>query len=378
MDRTIKIRLPYDKRLKETIETYNKACNLTIQIAYKNKTFNKYIIHELTYKKIRKTFPTLHSSLVCASRDQASDILRRDKLKKYPTKKQHSGIRYNERTFTPELKKGVVSLSSIYGRIKINVNIPEFFEKYIDWRITGAILSFKKGCLFLYMVAKKEAPERITHKRIVGVDRGIINPVVTSDNNFFNSRHIRAVKGKYRWLRARLQSKGTRSAKRHLKHLSGREQRFMRDVNHCISKKIAESDFDVFVLEKLNVRRKKKNGKRFNTLLGTWAYRPFQEFLGYKAEALGKHLEYVSPKHTSQRCSRCGDVKKANRVGVWYRCRSCGFVLNSDLNAARNIAVLSKLSGQQAAASQPVVAGWEHRSYKPPSQTGVADIMPST
>ncbi|MDI9617220.1 MAG: hypothetical protein QFX31_07650, partial [Methanothrix sp.] len=39
-------------------------------------------------------------------------------------------------------------------------------------------------------------------------------------------------------LRARLQSVGTRSAKRHLKKLSGRMKRFTRDVNHRISRHI--------------------------------------------------------------------------------------------------------------------------------------------
>jgi len=39
-------------------------------------------------------------------------------------------------------------------------------------------------------------------------------------------------------LKARLQSKGIKSAKRHLKKLSGRAARFSKDVNHCISKGI--------------------------------------------------------------------------------------------------------------------------------------------
>ncbi len=354
MHRTIKLVLPRDERIVETIRLYNEVCNYCLRKGFELMTYNKLKLHNSTYRWIRKQYPQLQSSLVCAARDQSSDMLKREKLKRLPKKKPSSGIRLNLRTFTPFLKKGFISLSTISGRIKISVKIPDYFMGYTDWNISSATLLLKKGRIFLNLVAETEAPTKIKPNKAIGIDRGIINPAVTSDNRFFNSRHIRAVKGKYRWLKQQLQSKGTRSAKRYLRKLSGREQRFMKDVNHCISKQIAESDADVFVLEELHIKRSKKNGKRFNKKLGTWAFKQFQEFLEYKAEALGKTVEYVSPKNTSQRCSKCGEVRKANRRGVWYHCKNCGFALNSDLNAARNILALSRLFGREAAVNQPI------------------------
>ncbi|MGB9815948.1 MAG: zinc ribbon domain-containing protein, partial [Thermoplasmata archaeon] len=67
-----------------------------------------------------------------------------------------------------------------------------------------------------------------------------------------------------------------------------------------------------------------------------------QKFIEYKAEDAGKIVVYVNPKHTSQRCSRCGYTDKNNRHGSVFRCRNCGFELNADLNASSNIEVLSK------------------------------------
>jgi IS605 OrfB family transposase len=156
-------------------------------------------------------------------------------------------------------------------------------------------------------------------------------------------------------LRKCLQEKGTPSAKRHLKKLSGKEKRFTRDVNHCMSKAVAESDADVFALEKLSVKRKKANGRKFNRLLGSWSYRQFQDFLAYKTEALGKHLVFVNPKHTSQRCSVCGHTKRSNRKGSLFSCKKCEFTLNSDLNAARNIAQLGKAFLGRLPVNQPIV-----------------------
>ena len=56
-----------------------------------------------------------------------------------------------------------------------------------------------------------------------------------------------AYQRKYNHVRSELQEKGTRSAKRRLKAISGREKRFVQDQNHCISKKLANIDEDVSV-----------------------------------------------------------------------------------------------------------------------------------
>ena len=62
----------------------------------------------------------------------------------------------------------------------------------------------------------------------------------------------------------------------------------------------------------------------------------------YKAEDAGKTVIYVNPKHTSQRCSKCGYVDKNNRHDSVFKCINCGLELNADLNASRNIEVLGK------------------------------------
>jgi len=51
---------------------------------------------------------------------------------------------------------------------------------------------------------------------------------------------------------------------------------------------------------------------------------------------------YINPKHTSQKCSRCGYIDKNNRHGSVFKCKNCSFELNADLNASRNIEVLNK------------------------------------
>jgi IS605 OrfB family transposase len=180
--------------------------------------------------------------------------------------------------------------------------------------------------------------------KVLGIDGGIKNIAVSSNNTFFNSKHLREVKGRYQYLKRKLQHLGTHSAHRKLRKLSGRERRFVRDVNHVISKKIISLPYDAYALEALNPAYMKQKGhdRRFMRMLGSWSPAELQRFIEYKANDAGKAVIYINPKHTSQKCSKCGYTNKDNRHGSIFKCNNCGFELNADLNASRNIEVLGK------------------------------------
>ncbi|MGC9310111.1 MAG: RNA-guided endonuclease InsQ/TnpB family protein, partial [Candidatus Aenigmatarchaeota archaeon] len=354
--RAISLTIPYDSDLVKTIEEFNNVCNFCLKRGFTLKTYNKLKLHKATYKRARR-FSKLQSSLVQCARDQASDMLKREKLKNLPIKKQYSSIRYNQRTFSFNPKTRVLSLSSIAGRKKITLKIPAYFEKYPLEKVVALTLSLRDGLLNLRMIVELTTPEKLQVNSVLGIDRGIINPVVTSNNLFFNSRQIRTVKGRYRYLKSQLQKKGTPSAKRHLKRVSGKEKRFVANVNHLLSKKVVNMDYEAFALESLTVKKQKKLGKRFNKALGSWSYGQFQRFLEYKAETLGKTVVYIDPRYTSQCCSNCGDITKSNRNGNTYKCRKCRTELNADLNASRNIAELGKAFFSRLNVNEPIVAG---------------------
>jgi IS605 OrfB family transposase len=237
--------------------------------------------------------------------------------------------------------------------------------KYIDGKIKSATLGISKnGIIFGRFVCEIDTPQKIEVKSVLGIDRGIIYPIVSSNNKFFDSKHLRNIKGKYQWLKSQLQSKGTKSAKRHLQRLSGREKRFVRDTNHILSKRIVEMEFDCFAFEKLQISRKKSNGRKFNKKLGSWSPRQLLSFVEYKAENLGKSVVFVKADYTSQTCSVCGFKSRQNRNGLSFKCLKCGFSLHSDLNASRNIAELGKAQFSRFVVNEPIVASLRE-SYKP-------------
>jgi IS605 OrfB family transposase len=143
-------------------------------------------------------------------------------------------------------------------------------------------------------------------------------------------------------VKAELQGRGTKSAKRKLRKVSGGESRFKRYVNHCISKdlvKVAKDTKRMLALEDLRGIRSRvtvRSGQRDR--LGKWAFGQLRAFVEYKAKLAGVPVLVIDPRDTSRRCSECGHTEKRNRVSQSeFRCSACGHAENADLNAAKNI-----------------------------------------
>ena len=104
------------------------------------------------------------------------------------------------------------------------------------------------GDWYLHIPATKEIPNELDEtqpKHVVGIDRGLRFIATAYDETgkttFFSGKEMAKKRKKFNRVRAQLQAKGTKSAKRKLKKLSGRENRWMSDVNHQISKTLVQT-----------------------------------------------------------------------------------------------------------------------------------------
>ena len=61
------------------------------------------------------------------------------------------------------------------------------------------------------------------------------------------------------------------------------------------------------------------------------------------AAKTGKPVIAIDPKYTSQECSSCGHVSRANRDGEKFICEECGYTAHADTQAARTILRRAKL-----------------------------------
>lgn len=339
--RTVKLKLNISPdEIKPTIEAYTTAFNYVCSIGWQDKDFNGVSLHHKTYQSTRTYLP---SQLAVSARMKATEALKSLKKKKKAScpRSKLCSIRYDARSYNVWFNKNEVSLLTVSGRKKFPIIIPDYFKQYLDWRRTSADLFLRKNGVFLHIVFEKEVTDIAPIGKVVGIDRGINKIAVTSENQFFNGKHIKHISNRYEKLRSSLQSCGSKSAKRHLRKLSKKENRFRADVNHKISKQIVDSlePGTIIVLEDLkSIRQNARLRKKERKQLHKWNFFQFQQFLTYKAEAKGIRVEYVDSRYTSQKCSVCGYISRSNRQSqAVFKCRHCGFSLNADLNASRNI-----------------------------------------
>ncbi len=377
----------------ETSKQYARAFNMSTECLIDNNSTSKRFLHKVQYETIKEECPSLPTGLIQCARDVAVEAVKnwnvkRTKLKqkklkkaermKRPSMREKCTMRYDVRTIT--LRGSQLTFSTCDKRVKTIISIPEFFtERYSPsegWKFKGANIGIdRKRRVFVNLIYECPDPviEEKNDGKIVGLDRGVYNIVTTSDGIHYGAEDVRRVKRKYNHVRSELQKKGTRSAKRRLVSISGCEKRFVHDQNHCISKKLANTDenVSVYVLEDLSsmnmLRLRGKSNKIMRKWLSNWSYSDLEEKLSYKCKRNGIRVEFVDARYTSQKCSVCKTIDKASRKGNRYVCRHCGSIMHADVNAAINIRdnyITRVQQSGQAAVNQPgepsghPVSGW--------------------
>lgn len=272
-------------------------------------------------------------------------------------------VRGRDYSFVKDRKSGktLLSLNTLENRIHVSYDVPDCYAGYFDgtWSFgTGKVVSLKGDWYFHIPVTKADPAgfDAGRAKHVVGIDRGLRFLAVTYDEkgktDFTDGTAVMEKRERFQQVRSELQSKGTRSAKRALKRISGRENRWMSDVNHQISKTLVGryGEGALFVIEDLtnvsfdngSLSRKSKDGRR---QLRSWPFYQFEQFLTYKAHANGSEVLKVNAAYTSQRCPKCGRIRKENRNHDIheYHCDCCGYRSNDDRIGAMNIQTLGTL-----------------------------------
>lgn len=251
----------------------------------------------------------------------------------------------------------VLSINTLGKRTKCTFEC-EHFAGYLDgsYQLGTAKLVELKGRWYLHIPVTKavEDFQKENVRHVVGIDRGLRFLTVSYDEQgkteFVSGKKIATKRHKFKEVRKQLQSKGTKSAKRKLKAISGRENRWMSDVNHQLSKTLVQKygKDTLFVLEDLaGVSFEESNLSRAakqNYDLRSWSFYQLEQFLTYKAHENRSEVLKVSAKYTSQRCPKCGTIRKANRDHHkhLYSCQ-CGYKSNDDRIGAMNIQLLGTM-----------------------------------
>ncbi|MFD1455503.1 RNA-guided endonuclease InsQ/TnpB family protein [Levilactobacillus lanxiensis] len=262
-------------------------------------------------------------------------------------------VRQSNYSFVDKMRQ--ISITTLGKRTKLAFT-DKGFEKYFtgDWKLGTAKLVHNRGKWFLHIGITKEVSDfdAKDNPTVVGIDRGLRFLVTAFDSKgktlFFDGQKILLRRKGFLEIRRQLQSKGTKSAKKKLKRLAQRENRWMTDVNHWLAKTLVAvyGSHTLFVLEDLtnvtfntdDLPKSLRNSHR------SWAFFQLESFLTYKAQAIQSAVVKVNPAFTSQRCPKCGLVEKTNRHHETheYWCTQCQYRCNDDRLGAMNIEMLGQ------------------------------------
>ncbi|ARS88748.1 RNA-guided endonuclease TnpB family protein [Natrarchaeobaculum aegyptiacum] len=220
-----------------------------------------------------------------------------------------------------------------------------------EWKVTTSEALWREGEPELHVNIRNT--ERIVRDRqdsqtVIGVDVNEDNVALTAlsedgveDTLVIDFPEIKFERHRYFTMRKRVQNVGKDSIH---DTLEGREERFVRDRLHKVSRHIVEwsRQFEkpCIVFEDLKEMRDSIDyGTRMNRRLHHLPFRALQFYTSYKASFEGIPSDSIDPYKTSQRCPLCGHAERANRRKKRFKCKDCGHQDHSDRGASVNIAV---------------------------------------
>ena len=338
--------------LDKTMDTYRKACNYVAAYVFRTHDLNQASLNKALYADLRSHYglkSQMAQSVLKTVIARFKTVLANEKAWiKVRFKKPQYDLVWN-RDYS--LSKAIFSLNTLDGRVKL-----PFYAKGMEQYFDSSIYSFgtaklvqKHGKYFLHIPVTSEVAEVPPSDicNVVGIDRGINFLVATYDSKhkagFVSGRAVKQRRAKYKQIRKDLQQCGTPSSRRRLKAIGQRENRWMQDVNHCVSKALVEnnSEHTLFVLEDLTgirhaTERVKRKGRYVSV---SWSFYDLEQKLKYKAARNHSMVINVSPKYTSQTCPICGHTERGNRDKKrhLFTCRNCGYHSNDDRIGAMNL-----------------------------------------
>ena len=338
--------------LDETMSVYSDACNYVSNYVFRTHDLKQFSLNKVLYSTLRERFglkSQMAQSVFKTVIARYKTILENQKEWIQPNfKKPQYDLVWN-RDYS--LTQNCFSVNTLNGRVKL----PYFtkgMSKYFDhtiYKFGTAKLVNKHGKYFLHIPVTYDVEESNISDfcNVVGIDRGINFVVATYDSEhksgFVSGKSIKQKRAHYSKLRKELQMRHTPSARRRIKAIGQRENRWMQDVNHCVSKALALNNpkHTLFVLEDLsgvrNATERVRTKDRYVSV--SWSFYDLEQKLIYKAKQNQSTVIKVDPRYTSQCCPVCGHIEKSNRNKKihLFTCKNCGYKSNDDPSGAMNL-----------------------------------------
>ena len=338
--------------LDETMSVYSDACNYVSDYVFQTHDLKQFSLNKVLYATLREKFglkSQMTQSIFKTVIARYKTILENQKEWIKPSfKKPQYDLVWN-RDYS--LTQNCFSVNTLNGRVKLPY-FEEGMSKYFDrdiYKFGTAKLVNKHGKYFLHIPVTYDTTDSNISDicNVVGIDRGINFVVATYDSkhksDFVSGKAIKQKRAHYSKLRKELQMRQTPSARRRLLAIGQRENRWIQDINHQVSKALATNNpkHTLFVLEDLsgvrNATERVRTKDRYVSV--SWSFYDLEQKLIYKAKQNQSVVIKVNPRYTSQCCPMCGHIEKSNRNKKihLFTCKNCGYKSNDDRIGAMNL-----------------------------------------
>jgi len=356
--------------LSETRDAFNRCAML---ITSSDIKLGLVPVHNLCYDTLRTEFPNIPSQGIIRVQKSVLAALRSIRSNKHknadvPQKKSLS-LQLDKRMYSNLSVEGIcLSNGNSHKREKCTfVLYDKVCELFDTCTFSDPTVFARDNRLFLSVPFEVATPPSRDDKAI-GVDLGMKRLFVTSDGMYYTDKEYLKNRRKLRYLKRCLQSKNSRSARKHMAKVKRKERNMSKDMlNRATNALLRSTNASIIVVEdlkkiKYKTSRTKEGFKRtrHNNALSQIPLAEFREMLAHKATLAGKQVVSVSPTWTSQMDCRTGK-RDGERHGCRYYCND-GIVFDADWNAAVNIAQranhplssnLLPLSGRVRSITQP-------------------------
>jgi putative transposase len=326
------------QEIDETLVSFAAACNQILAVAKLDNCWNTTKLHHKVYKPTRAA-TGLKANHVCQA---IRRVINQKKATKQIHKFRPTSISLDVRTFKYVEDKQQVGITLKDKRVNFDLKIGGYQIALLrNQTPTSATLSkTRQGDYYINIVVEVPTQPRNQTPKVLGVDVGLRDIASTSTGKSWSGKQLRETRAKFARVRASIQSKRTKSSKRLLRRLSGKEQRFVIWVNHNISKQLAAEakEFGVIAFEDLTgIRQRAKVRKSQKREHNSWAFYQLRLLTEYKANIAGIDLVLVDPRYTSKTCNCCKVI--GNRNGKIFKCvnKLCGWVGDADHNGAMKV-----------------------------------------
>ncbi|MFG3342669.1 RNA-guided endonuclease InsQ/TnpB family protein [Glycomyces sp. NPDC048151] len=346
--------------LAATLRAVNEAANWTSATAFAHGVPREYALRQHTYAQLKAErglgaqVAQLVIKKACHAYAAIASLVKAGRLQGKRAAKATSkpvifradaAQAFDDRCLSWDHGARTVSIWTVAGRMRgiRFIGHPDQLKVLEQHRRGESDLVCRKGSWFLLATVDiTDAEANADPVDFIGVDMGIVNIATTSDGDNHCGAGLRRYRKRMAKVRAELQAKATKSAKKKLKARSRREAQAVKDTNHRIAKQlvtVAERTGRGIGIEDLaGIRDRVRLPAAQRGELNSWSFYQLQKFIAYKAKRAGVPVVVIDARNTSRACPRCGHISKANRPNqASFACRRCGLAGPADQVAAINI-----------------------------------------